>query len=296
MRPNWKVALVSAGIFLATLFPQVLFDIRHDGLIRKGVAQNFAASTTPAFSFTKQAFISRWAEFTDIYAGELIQRDHDLLKILVVLVIPLLLIPAFRKNSLILLTLIGVPIVILSFYQGNFGNFYSYYMIGTFPIFMILLAGILSWYWRHPGLAILPMLFLALFVYKNGILVHNFLIAGVDGPENIVYGNQTQVIDWVYADAAGRPFNVDVYVPPVIPYAYDYLFDWRGKEKFKQTPAKEQVKLLYTVYEVDPPHPERLAAWLLRQSGIGEVKQEHKFGGIVVQRRDRFVIEKTPNN
>ncbi len=31
--------------------------------------------------------------------------------------------------------------------------------------------------------------------------------------------DQLSVLDWIYQDAEGRAFNVDVYVPPVIPYA-----------------------------------------------------------------------------
>jgi len=44
---------------------------------------------------------------------------------------------------------------------------------------------------------------------------------------------------------------------------------------------------LYTLYEIDPPHPERLDAWLARQDGIGKVEETVKFGGITVERRER---------
>jgi hypothetical protein len=50
----------------------------------------------------------------------------------------------------------------------------------------------------------------------------------------------------------------------------------------------ERVPLLYTLYEEDPPHPERLEAWLARQKGIGIVEEEESFGGITVQRRKRI--------
>jgi hypothetical protein len=50
----------------------------------------------------------------------------------------------------------------------------------------------------------------------------------------------------------------------------------------------EHVDLLYTLYEVDPPHPERLQSWMDRQKGIGVVEYEESFGGITVQRRSRI--------
>jgi hypothetical protein len=48
------------------------------------------------------------------------------------------------------------------------------------------------------------------------------------------------------------------------------------------------VPLLYTLYEVDNPHPERLDAWLERQKGIGKVEEQSVFGGITAQRRTRI--------
>jgi hypothetical protein len=83
-------------------------------------------------------------------------------------------------------------------------------------------------------------------------------------------------------------FDVDVYVPPVIPYAYDYLFQWLGNTKYGKLPSLQQVPLLYTLYEVDTPHPERLDAWLARKKGIGKIESEQTFGGITVQRRTRI--------
>ena len=117
-----------------------------------------------------------------------------------------------------------------------------------------------------------------------------YVIAGVDGPNTVRFGNQKQAVEWVFEDAAGRDFNVDVYVPPVIPHAYDYLFTWYGNTKYDKPPVEEHQALLYTLAEVDPPHPERLEAWVVRQMGIGSVEEEVDFGGIKVQRRKRFIV------
>ena len=134
----------------------------------------------------------------------------------------------------------------------------------------------------------------------NLLILKNYLTSGVDGKTTIAFGNQIQAIDWVYEDLGVTNlkypdpkdncpnFNVDVYVPPVIPHAYDYLFRWYGGRVKACAPINQQVPLLYTLYETDPPHPERLEAWLARQKGIGEIKQSQKFGGITVQRRTRI--------
>jgi len=131
-------------------------------------------------------------------------------------------------------------------------------------------------------------LFLGIFIYKNMAEYKKAYLLNVNDYKTIVLNRQMAAIDWIYKDANGREFNVDEYVPPVIPYAYQYLFQWLGEVKYKAQPLTKNVDLLYTLYEVDPDHPERLQAWLDRQKGIGTVLEEQKFGGIVVQERQRI--------
>ncbi|MBU0570261.1 glycosyltransferase family 39 protein [Patescibacteria group bacterium] len=86
-------------------------------------------------------------------------------------------------------------------------------------------------------------------------------------------------------------FNINIYVPPVIPHTYDYLFLWQGSKKCGENLCgivEEPTSLLYTLYEADPPHPERLNTWLDKQSATGVVEEESQFGMITVQRRRRF--------
>ena len=131
--------------------------------------------------------------------------------------------------------------------------------------------------------------FLLIFLIINLGQTRDKLTIKVNDTKEIVIQNQLEAINWIYEDSAGKDFNVDVYVPPVIPYSYDYLFLWekefRSDQNLKLT---EKSELLYTLYEDDPPHPERLEAWLARQRGIGIVEKEFGFGGITVQRRIRI--------
>ena len=101
-------------------------------------------------------------------------------------------------------------------------------------------------------------------------------------------GNQLQAIDWIYEQADGRDFNADFYVPPVIPYSYDYLFLWYGNKEYGYQPTEEQNDLLYTLSEADPHNLQRVQAWLDRQSHVGEVKKLERFGGILVEERQRY--------
>ena len=161
-------------------------------------------------------------------------------------------------------------------------------MTGYYLIFILLFAVVLSKIWKFSIGKVFVVFFLYLFLSNNLNVTKSKISDNLDGPDSIGFLNQKQAIDWVYKDAGEMPFNVDVYVPPVIPYAYDYLFKWYGGKIHGKEPESNQVSLLYTLYEVDPPHPERLVAWLNRQKGIGKVEETKSFGGITVERRTRL--------
>ncbi|MDP2860781.1 MAG: glycosyltransferase family 39 protein, partial [bacterium] len=192
--------------------------------------------------------------------------------------------PYFKTLALVLI----VPIVGLFFYQGNNGYVWGYYLTGVYAVFVLFLAGVLVG--KKPGMLrkIFLVGFLLVFFYNNRIFLNQYLVkTDVNKKNFIALESQKQALNFIYKDAEKENFNVDVYVPPVIPYAYDYLFRWYGKI-YGRSPQEKRVPLLYTLYEIDPPHPERLKAWLARQEGIGKIIYEKPFGGIVVQRRERY--------
>jgi hypothetical protein len=201
--------------------------------------------------------------------------------------------PRFFKNDgiKILLLLLLSPVIGMLFFQGNKGNIYDYYMTGYYMIFLLLFGIILGELWKNAAGKIFILIFFWIFFANNLPIVKARIISGVDGETTIALGNQVQAVEWVYEDAAGRDFNVDVYVPPVIPHSYDYLFTWLGSNRYNQLPTEEQIELLYTLSEVDPPHPERLEAWFARQKGIGNIEETKHFGGITVERRERIYRE-----
>jgi hypothetical protein len=286
-RPNLKEFIIGFSVFMLTLAPQVIFDIRHDGIMRKGIMANFGTNK-PSFVFDTTLAMERLDQFKDIYSQVLVPRAYALtIFVAASFVFFFATSRSFRSKTWIILTVFLTPFLILLFYHGNEGNFYSYYMIGTFPLFIFLVTAVFAQFFNSSWTQILPVLLIFVFLQRNVVLVKNFLIAGVDGPEHISLGNQLQAIDWIYDDAKGEAFNTDEYVPPVIPYSYDYLLWWRGK-KWNSQPKQEQVKRLYLLYEVDTELPGRLSSWLVRQASIGSIEKEAKFGGITVQRRVRI--------
>lgn len=292
--PGRKTLAIAFGAFFLTTTPQIAFNFRHDNILFQGFyrilveEESFRASFWEVLALRKTLYwnvfytkiLPGWpvfaAIFTFISAGALFVNWKRISK---------------NVGLPVLFLFVTTPIIGLLLFQGNFGNVWDYYLTGVY-LPLVLLFGIgLGEVWKTKRGAGVVILFFSLFFIVNGVLLRNYLRAGVDGPTHITLGNQLQAVNWILDDVQDKEFNVDVYVPPVIPHAYDYLFLWQATEKCGQElcgmKLEKQVPLLYTLYEVDPPHPERLEAWLARQEGIGVVEESVKFGGITVERRMR---------
>jgi 4-amino-4-deoxy-L-arabinose transferase-like glycosyltransferase len=287
---NLKVILGSIFIFLATALPLVLFDFKNGHLL----SNNIQKFLTEDDSF-KSSFLTLAGERIKFYRETFFQRIFPNLTplgdifITIFSLVFLVRLPKLLKSDKFkaLLLILVSPLIGLLFFQGNDGNIFGYYLTGYFLIF-ILVFGIAM---AEAGKSFLGKIFVAIFLIfflkSNLPLTFSRLMDNVDGPSTIALGNQKQAIEWAYADAKGQIFNTDFYVPPAVPHAYEYLFTWYESKPGYDGRVEELVPLLYTLYEVDNEVPGRLTSWLSRQAGIGEVKDEVKFGGITVQRRQR---------
>lgn len=290
--PNWKVISLSVIIFLITLAPQFIFDIKHDGILSNNIYKFIFANDSFKLSFWETVKI-RLPFYFNIVSSKLFPISTELSKIFISTFAVILVVQRkilFKnKNFLIILIFLLSPLIGMLFFQGNEGNVYDYYFTGYYLIFILVFSIVYGSTWQYLWGKILIITFLFFFVKENSYLIKKYLVFQITEPSRIILDNQKEAIDWIYKDAGNRNFNVDVYVPPVIPYAYNYLFTWLGTEKYHKLPEDNRVSLLYTLYEIDPPHPERLDAWLARQKGIGKVIKEASFGGITVQERERII-------
>ena len=289
-----RLLFVSFCLLVISFLPQIIFDIRHQGILSGNIQKFLFEEGSFKLSFWEIIKI-RLPFYWDMFTNKIWPGEPNLIKSATVMGF-LVFVANWReilKNNKFKITLLFwiSPMIGMLFFQGNYGNVYDYYFTGFYLIFILLFSTIFSFLLRSSFGLILLVTFFFFFFKINLPLIKNFITAGVDGPTTVAFGNQKQAVDWIYEDLpAGRqvPFSIDVYVPPVIPYAYDYLFVWYGPKIAGYEPSKDVINPLYTIYEVDPPHPERLEAWLKRQEGIGIVEKEKKFGGIVVQKRERI--------
>lgn len=294
--PSKNIIFITCTTFIIVILPQLVFDFRHDWILSKNFQKTFLAGESFALP-TKQFMKNKIIFFRDVFTYKIFPQRSPTRAFFLISSIFLFLY-YFRelikidavKISLILLF---SPMLGLVYFKGNYGNIYDYYLTGYYLPFVFLYALFLGFIWKKGYLGkVFVLCFLALFFISNLPVIKNTLADDGSDNRSVIFANQKKVVDWVFNNAGGAIFNVDVYVPPVISYAYDYLFLWQGTEKCGKNLCglvkDKQVESLYTLYEVDLPHPERLESWLSRQKTIGVVEKEEKFGGITVQKRHRI--------
>lgn len=291
--PSIKIILLSCLAFGATLMPQLYFNFRHENILFKGFAETFLAKKSFSGNVL-QVLPLRAKYFWDVASSKIIPGRNLFNAVFFIAslvgIVFLIIKKKLAKFLILSLIFLGAPIVGITLFQGNFGNIYDYYVTGYYlPFILIFSVGLAEIFQTKKWGKMVVIFFITFFLYFNLPLIRNYIVSGVDGPETIAFGNQKQALDWIYEDMGEcQDYNTDVYVPPVIPHSYNYLFTWYGGKVHNCPPKEELVSLLYTIYEADPPHPERLEAWLKRQETIGKVLEEEKFGGIMVQRRERI--------
>lgn len=292
--PNIKIGLWSLAVIFISFLPQIVFDLRHEGILKGEIFKFLTKEGSFTASFG-DIIKNRLMFYEGVFFSKLFVISKNLRTLATVSLLGLfiLFVRRFISNKKLqpILILLFAPMIGMLFFQGNNGNVYDYYFTGYYFIFVLIAAVVLAEFAKSRlGKAFL-LIFLTAFLIDNFYITKSYITSGADGPNTIMFRNQLQAVDWVYSMSSGREFNVDAYVPPVITHAYDYLFLWQGNKRCGVNLCNQvdrQVPLLYTLYEVDPPHPERLEAWLARQKGIGIVEKTAQFSGITVEERFRI--------
>lgn len=290
--PGKKVMLTAIIIFFATLFPQIVFNFRHENIL----FNNFFALFFKEKAFrgiAKTVLLTRLRYFWSVFASKLYAAKYLQSSIFISLSLSALLVRSkkLKKGILRLFAIFFiVPMVGYLFFQGNFGNIYDYYMSGYYLPFILIFSIGLAEFARTLIGKISVIIFLITFLSLNLGSTRKYLDSQ-NTARPVILEDQLKSIDWIYqkAEQYGE-FNVDVYVPPVIPHAYDYLFLWKGTRECGENlcgKVDRQVSTLFTLFEEDRSHPERLKVWLEKQHETGEVEDQVQFGMITVQRRRR---------
>lgn len=191
-----------------------------------------------------------------------------------------------RGKSLSITLLIIFPLIIFTVFLLYPFQIWDWYVIGLFPVYLIL-GGVflgMSWSKKYSRILVVFVVFL---------LLHNATIRLIKLYRTPDYGGtakmkgKIEAIDYIYLDARSRPFNVLVFTPVVLTDAYDYLFWWHGQQKYGYIPGKNLSGNVYLLIEPDPSKPWSYQGWLdtvIKKGTI--VKTDELPSGFIVQQRE----------
>ena len=234
-----KYFWIGAALFIGTLLPQVLFDIRHQFIMSKAIIRYLSEGTGRGFSPIDR-FKTIWDSFYDTFRATMMNQ-----KLLATAVL-ILSLPVFRKflqkredttalvsSVYILVPFIGYLIIPVTVSPWHLG--------GPMAALLILTGFVISGLWRYYffGKGIAAILSTLLIFYSISNII-NFFLNDLGKPSNdpSLYKNEIAAIDYVYKYAKGQNFRVYPYLPSVYDYPYQYLFWWYGKNKYGYIPGE----------------------------------------------------------
>ncbi len=224
-------------IFILTLMPQLLFDLKHQFIMSKAVVSFLAENKSSGFNpLSRVTIIGK--SYYDVFQGTMMNQKILSWTILL-LAIPtaIFLLSKKSKNIIVLVTslfilipFIGYLILPVSVNSWHLGGFAS--------ASLILIAFIIYRFWtiNFLGKIISLILFMSLIFYPiremTNIFAHDFF----KSLDPSLFKNEIAAIDYVYKYADGKNFKVYTYLPSVIDYPYQYLIWWHGLKKYGYLP------------------------------------------------------------
>lgn len=286
--PKAIIAFILGGLII--LAPRIVFELRHQFLMTKAFIAMFATGGNQHVSLSLSVFSNRFLVMFDQFSSTLAANNKILGVVILLFIISSLLIFYKDAEDKIKNFIKTVVIIILVFLFGTIvfsHDIWPHYLVGL-PIFYVLLLGLSFYLWgKRWANFMIPAVILVLLLLINLnplALIQSFTKPLWEG-DAAVYRNQLAVIDYVYQEAAGKPFKYVVYTPPVYDYTYQYLFNWYGPKIYHYSP-QAQANLAYFILEPDYQDPSRLRNWLTQRKADGKIiKSEKVKGGIIVQTR-----------
>lgn len=265
-------------LFLAILIsisPLVLFDVRHDFLtIRSIVAllggstQGLTASLEPYDKIIRDHIVS----FVSNSNASFVQNSSIAGFLSLALIVAGIWYIAHGKRTEIKILFV-MPVLLWIVYLLYPFQLYSWYLVGLFPVYMILLGYGLS---KHKGFAIGLVLVISIFTTQKLVKLYSFPDSG--GTAKIQ--GKLQALETMYQE--DKTFNLLIFTPVVLTDAYDYLLWW----KYSTVPPKEKRGITYLLIEPDPSKPWSHEGWLETVVAGGDIMETKTLpSGFIIQKR-----------
>lgn len=284
------------GLLISFLFflPQIVFDLRHDFLMTRSVLKLFTGSNQGLFvGGENQSYFNlikgHILAFEDNFISSFLRNGyfHNLAKFIFLISIGVIVFARKTKDEMrFLYSLISIILIIiaLSFFYPF--PVRTWFLTGFQGFYLLIFGLILSKLWLNKWTKYLVLIFiLATSMYSIDRLYVLYINPPDDGGNAKVRG-KLKAIDYIYNDAAGKPFSLFIFTPPVNTDAFDYLVWWRSRDKYHYLPQKNKEGLFYLLIEPDTSRLWSYQGWLETVIIDGKVIDTKEIvNGLLVQKR-----------
>lgn len=287
-----KEFLFGLALFTLLFSPQILFDLRHDFLMSKGIIAAFSGSREAGFlSYLGTTFSDHFYNFTvnfnSSFNGLLFSGVAFYLLVFGILLGKKTKLLNVKEHQFVLLCakLVVLIFALLLFYQQPLR---AWFLTGFEVMFLFPLGIIIARFWeRSFGKVLLTILFLVTLSIIIPRIYNLYRYPDYGGIAKVK--GKLDAIDYIYKDANGKPFNLLAFAPAVYTDPYDYLIRWRSENVYRYMPGKEKEGTLYLLIEPDWSKPWTYKGWLETVVKSGKVISETELpSGLIIQKRADF--------
>ncbi len=226
-------------VFIGLLLPQIIFDIKHDFIMSKGVVRFLSETSGSKFDLIKK-FSTVWDSFFSVFSATLMNQKLLLWAILI-LAFPIFK-NFFSRNKKEIIAIIASLFILVPFigYLIIPVSVNAWHLGAESAALLILVAFMLSYSWRISffGKLFSMILSILLIFYSLLNIVNYYKERTSPDMDPSSYKNEIAAIDYVYKKAQGANFKVYTYLPSVYDYPYQYLFWWYGRKMYGYVPGE----------------------------------------------------------
>lgn len=227
-------------LFISTLFPQLIFDLKHQFIMSKAVLRHLSENTGRNINLLAR-FQDISLSFYNTFLPTLMNQKL-LTWIILGFFIPAICVWLKKKekelivsvsNILIVVPFIGylvLPVAINPWHLG--GEMVASVLLIAYLIKELLAGRLLS--------KITAILLSTAIIVFSLINIGNFFLndRGKSNQDPSLYKNEIAAIDYIYQKANGKNFKVYTYLPSIMDYPYQYLIWWYGFKRFGYLPEE----------------------------------------------------------
>ncbi len=292
---NFNLFIRSFGIFFLTLIPLIIFNLTHKFVMFTAFYNYFihARSKIPL----TQIFLDRPKQYYEILTLFFSPKENKLFLLCFLFVTAYLIIKKFWQSNLltVLTCWFFTPLILMLFYSANNGIIWDYYLISQpIPFIMLFSLGLVDFLKNTKIIGKSVVILLLFLIIQSNI--KQWYLDRQDYNNTVSFANMKKTIDYIYKEAQNKPFNVDIFVPNMMPVNYEYLFQWYGIKKYGYLPSIDDKRERLVFFIMEPGQKYKDGEqywrnwWYNKRKNIGQIVNTYNAGEIDVEKRERLSL------